>query len=213
MKYFIFHCNTGGYNSDTDSLIEIGCIFEDTKNKLDFEKIPKYKKLIYQDIYTGNSQGLFLNSDNLNKISIEYSKKSEEIIPINKLAPNLYSWMINYVDNFLTDKNISSDFDLHGKIHAVNELDRKKILINVGGKNFGVFQHSFLKKIPHIDEYISFNHRFIDPSILFFENEDDSLPNTEECKKRAKFQNFKKTNDILMECWDVISMLRLKLNY
>lgn len=216
MKYVIFHFNTGGFNAHENSIIEVAAIIEDTKNKLNFDSIPKYRVLIYNEIYKGNPLALHLNSNLLKEVAESIKNKSNSIVTLDMLALNLYSWLSKHIDTYIDDHNYMLDFNSFGKSYSndgVALLNKKnKLLINVGGKNFGVLQHKFLQIIPNINDYLSFNHRFLDPSILFFNKEDESLPNTEECKKRA---NINSENNIssLHECWDVIEMLRTKLNY
>jgi hypothetical protein len=216
MKYVIFHFRTGGFDSSEHSIIEVAAIVEDTKNKLNFESIPKYRTLVYNEIYKGDPYAFYLNSEMLKEINDAIKNQSNTIVPLDMLALDLYTWLSKYIDTYVDDSNYMLDFNSFGKNYSgdgVAKTNKKsKLLINVGGKNFGVLQHRFLKKIPNINEYISLNHRFIDPSILFFESDDDSLPNTEQCKARAGII-ISNSNNSLNECWDVINMLRKKLNY
>lgn len=215
MKICIFHFNTGGFDHDKHSIIEVCIMIEDTKNKLSFEDIPKYRTLVYNDVYNGDPLALYMNREILKEISDATKENSNKIVKLDLLALNIYSWISKHVETHVNDKNFNLDFDSFGKNYSsdgtVKANKRPKLLLNVGGKNFGVFQHKFLMHIPNINEYISINHRFFDPSILFFEPNDESLPNTEECKKRAGIVGNVPGN--LQECWDVINMLRNKLKY
>lgn len=216
MKYVIFHFRTGGFNSYEHSIIEVAAIIEDTKNKLDFENIPKYRTLIYNEIYKGDPLALYLNRDTLKEINDAIKNNLNTIVHLDMLALDLYTWLSKHIDTHIDDSNYMQDFNSFGKNYSsegvVKSNKKPKLLINVGGKNFGVLQHRFLRRIPNINEYISLNHRFIDPSILFFESDDDSLPNTEQCKIRAGITTPNGVSS-LHECWDVINMLRNKLQY
>jgi len=216
MKYVIFHFRTGGFNSYEHSIIEVAAIIEDTKNKLDFETIPKYRTLIYNEIYKGDPLALYLNRDTLKEINDAIKNNLNTIVHLDMLALDLYTWLSKHIDTHIDDSNYMQDFNSFGKNYSsegvIKSNKKPKLLINVGGKNFGVLQHRFLRRIPNINEYISLNHRFIDPAILFFESNDDSLPNTEQCKIRAGITTPNGVSS-LHECWDVINMLRNKLKY
>lgn len=216
MKYVIFHFRTGGFNSYEHSIIEVAAIIEDTKNKLDFETIPKYRTLIYNEIYKGDPLALYLNRDTLKEINDAIKNNLNTIVHLDMLALDLYTWLSKHIDTHIDDSNYMQDFNSFGKNYSsegvIKSNKKPKLLINVGGKNFGVLQHRFLRRIPNINEYISLNHRFIDPAILFFESNDDSLPNTEQCKIRAGITTPNGVSS-LHECWDVINMLRNKLQY
>lgn len=216
MKYVIFHFRTGGFNSYEHSIIEVAAIIEDTKNKLDFETIPKYRTLIYNEIYKGDPLALYLNRDTLKEINDAIKNNLNTIVHLDMLALDLYTWLSKHIDTHIDDSNYMQDFNSFGKNYSsegiIKSNKKPKLLINVGGKNFGVLQHRFLRRIPNINEYISLNHRFIDPAILFFESSDDSLPNTEQCKTRAGITTPNGVSS-LHECWDVINMLRNKLQY
>ena len=216
MKYVIFHFRTGGFNSQEHSIIEVAAIIEDTKNKLDFESIPKYRTLVYNTIYKGDPMALYLNRDTLKEINDAVKNNSNTIVSLDMLALDLHTWLSKFINTHIDDDNYMLDFNSFGKNYSsdgVAKSNKKpKLLINVGGKNFGVLQHRFMRTIPNFNDYISLNHRFIDPSILFFEENDESLPNTEQCKIRAGITTPSNISS-LNECWDVINMLRKKMNY
>lgn len=216
MKYVIFHFRTGGFNSYEHSIIEVAAIIEDTKNKLNFESIPKYRTLVYNEVYKGDPFALYLNQSVLKEIDDAIKNKQDNLVPLDMLALDIYTWLSKFIETHIDDNNYMLDFNSFGKNYSsdgVAKTNKKaKLLINVGGKNFGVLQHRFMRRIPNFNDYISLNHRFIDPSILFFEPNDESLPNTEECKKRANITTPSNISS-LHECWDVINMLRNKLRY
>ncbi len=61
--------------------------------------------------------------------------------------------------------------------------------IQAAGKNFASFDMQFLKRIPGFKETISFRHRIIDPAILFWEPDDDKLPDSKVCYERAGYDS------------------------
>ncbi len=221
MKICIFHLRTCGLDAERHSIIELAIIVEDTKNPLPYNELPKFQTLVFNEVYHGDPTALYMNSKVFEKIA-ELSKNNshENILTINMLALNIYTWLAKHIDTFVNDSNYMNDFDSFGKSYnnegVIQSNKKPKLLINAGGKNFGVFQHRFLKTIPNFNDYISINHRFLEPSILFFRNEDESLPNTEECKKRIGMES---TNDnyysatALQDCYDVITLFRKQLKY
>ncbi len=219
MKYVVFHLRTCGLNPEVHSIIELSAIIEDTKNILPYSAIPKYQTLVFNDVYHGDPKALYMNAKVFEQIAEMSNKRSHEnIITINMLALSIYTWLAKYIDTYMNDSNYMNDFDSFGKSYnheGVTQSNKKpKLLINAGGKNFGVFQHRFLKTIPGFNDYISINHRFLEPSILFFEKEDESLPNSEECKKRiGLIDNNNYSNTSLQDCMDVITLFRNKLKY
>jgi hypothetical protein len=64
-----------------------------------------------------------------------------------------------------------------------NGMDPKKF--NAAGKNFASFDDRFLKLLPNFSEQINYRHRVIDPAQLYVLPEDDKLPDTKTCLKRA----------------------------
>ena len=219
MKYVVFHLETGGLNPFEHSILELGAIVEDTEKKYPLDEIPKFQSLIQYDVYRGDAMALYRNRELLLQISKNENKK-KMILTLDNLAATLYAWLSKHIDTTIDDSNRMLDFNAFNKQYdaegAVEYQNQKTLLINVAGKNFGVFQHRFLQQIPDIDKFLGFNHRFMDPAILFFNPAIDKvLPGTEECKRRAGLEitGGEKIPSAISECWDVICMFRQKLNY
>ncbi len=222
MKYVVFHLKTCGLNPEEHSILELAAIVEDTKNVLPYNQIPKFQALVLNDTYHGDPTALYMNAKVFEEISKLKRKPNNDkkILTLDMLALNLYTWLTKHISTYVNDSNYMNDFDSFGKSYnnqgEMISNKKPKILINAGGKNFGVFQHRFLKTIPKFNEYISINHRFLEPSILFFEENDESLPNSEECKKRAglnEVSNQFYSHTALQDCYSVINLFRKKLNY
>ena len=80
--------------------------------------------------------------------------------------------------------------------------------ITVAGKNYSGFDKRFLEKLEGWNT-INFSHRVIDPSILYMDwDNDESLPNLDECLKRA---NINKTvsHNALDDAMDIVNLLRV----
>jgi hypothetical protein len=57
--------------------------------------------------------------------------------------------------------------------------------VQAAGKNFSSFDMPFLYGVPNFKEKVHFRHRVIDPAILFWLPEDESLPGSKTCYERA----------------------------
>ncbi len=95
---------------------------------------------------------------------------------------------------------------LGGYETANNEI----IKINVAGKNFGNFDSKFLEKLPHHNLLVKFNHRMLDPTMLYFDpNEDEELPSTDKCMERAGIKG-EVQHTALEDAIDIVKLLRVK---
>jgi len=216
MKYVIFHFRTGGFNSYEHSIIEVAAIIEDTKNKLDFETIPKYRTLIYNEIYKGDPLALYLNRDTLKEINDAIKNNLNTIVHLDMLALDLYTWLSKHIDTHIDDSNYMQDFNSFGKNYSsegvIKSNKKPKLLINVGGKNFGTFDLRFLENLEGFSTYIKFHQRVIDPAVFYFNNSiDKELPNLSICKERAGIQNTEIAHRTIKDAWDIIQVLRGKM--
>jgi hypothetical protein len=90
-----------------------------------------------------------------------------------------------------------------------NGLDANQV--QPAGKNFASFDSQFLKHVPYFSDSIKFNHRTIDPCMLFWRLDDESLPSTKECMKRADI-NGQVAHTALEDALAVIKMVRFWAN-
>jgi oligoribonuclease (3'-5' exoribonuclease) len=81
--------------------------------------------------------------------------------------------------------------------------------ITLAGKNLG-FDLSFLKELGIVTEGI-FQHRWLDPSILYYEPGDEVLPSTETCMRRAGLRHVI-AHTAVDDAMDVVRLLKIKLN-
>lgn len=213
MKYVAIHLQTGGIDSEHNSLLELGAIVEDTNNLLSFEETPKFRALIEHEFYRGEPYALHFNAELFRQLSLPEAQRTQQVIHYDNLAVRFFEWLTEHVKTKVIN-NINNIFkgDLDTKmiVNTENVYTRKKLLINVAGKNFGVFQQTFLKKIPKFSQFITMHHRILDPGILFLDmHNDEFMPDTNECKKRANISNREgKLNNTLEECWDTIMLIR-----
>lgn len=114
------------------------------------------------------------------------------------------------------DINICTSADLLPKFHtflttSCNYSNDGAIKINIAGKNFGNFDSKFLEKLPHHNLLVKFNHRILDPAMLYLDLEKDTetLPSTETCMKRAGIDSEVK-HTALEDAMNVVRLLRKK---
>ena len=212
MKYVVIHLRTGGLDPDKHSLIEVAAMIEDTTNELSFDKIPKIRFLVEQEVYHGEPYALYLNRDAFAELNAKPEKRSRHVVPYESVAITLYFWIIRHIETWVQDfKGEILYTDYQEDMGTISTNLRKAVLINTGGKNFGSFTSRFLNRVPKMNQYIQFHHRIIDPAILYIDlSKDEFLPGTEQCKSRAGIETFG-TSDPLTECKDTIILLRQKL--
>jgi oligoribonuclease (3'-5' exoribonuclease) len=204
MIYYSIDIETTGLDSENHKILSIGAIMEDTNNILPYEKCPKFNAIIIPEkigLITGGITGLLMNMSILKQID-EYTK-------LDFLGKKDYQNESGF--SFFHENEISKRFyEFIAKTCPLSDIKQKHIVINVAGKNFGVFDKLFLEKLPDFKKYIKFRQRIIDPSTLYcdFIN-DTSLPNLTKCKERANIDGIV-THNALEDAWDVIELLRKK---
>ena len=57
--------------------------------------------------------------------------------------------------------------------------------VQAAGKSFAAFDMQFLYRLPQFNRHVNFRHRVLDPAILFWESEDEKLPDSKTCYERA----------------------------
>jgi oligoribonuclease (3'-5' exoribonuclease) len=166
MKYFVIDIETTGLIVDTDSILEIACIFEDT-DKYDepIESRPIFHVLCAKENLTFSSFGaLQMHLDN-GLISDICSRKLETIVDTpSSTVCNLISWIIKH--------------DGSNKV-------------TVAGKNIAGFDWPFIEaarselhfKNKITDSYV--HHRMIDVGSMYVSADDEVIPDLKECCFRA----------------------------
>ena len=82
------------------------------------------------------------------------------------------------------------DYELPGlfadwlKAHELNPRS-----VQAAGKNFASFDMRFLDRLPGFKTHVNFRHRVLDPAILYWQPEDEKLPDSKTCYERAGMDN------------------------
>lgn len=191
LKYFSIDIETTGLSLENCQIIEFAAIFDDLKNQKPLKKLPTFHRLIKTGkIITGEPYALGMHSEKLFAIANNSTKY-----------------------NYCYENELQKQFAEFCESCGIQRTSAKnKIVINVAGKNFGSFDLQFLNKIGFGSEVV-IKHRILDPSILFLTKDDCTLPNTEECKKRAKLKSTIVTHNALDDAFDVVEILRKGLKH
>lgn len=207
MKYVSLDIETTGLDPESCQILEFGAIIEDTNNKLPFEELPKFKKVIYHEEIRGSAFAINMNM-RLIKIIAEYKSMCDKFNNTKISEEEIKNYIKN--NNITTLKNLALEFYQFLEPHFTTgaNLGIQKITINVAGKNFGMFDYGFIKKVPEIESVIGFSSRVLDPAILCVDWKNDfRLPSLSDCKQRHGISG-EVTHDALEDAWDVIQVLR-----
>lgn len=199
MKYISIDLETTGLDPNTNQILSLGCIVEDTKNILPYDELPKLHCYVTDKKITGDVFAINMNRKIIEKIATYNEIKSiQEKILYEKesgvtftKSSELWTRLYYFISQHLND----------GKTG--------KIYVNVAGKNFGTFDKLFLDKLPKHDGHeVKFRQSILDPAILSVDwSVDERLPSLDECKARSG-DHGNVTHDALEDSWDVIKLLR-----
>lgn len=180
MKYLSLDIETTGLSFNCD-ILEIGCIVEDTKKKLPYNELPKYRALFKHSQITGELFALKINS----KLIEELCSNSEDC------------------DIFQDYKDFGTNF----RRFLLDNFGANKIVL--AGKNVSGFDLPFMKaKLAGCCTNNYFSHRIIDVGSLYIDwNKDLEIPNLKECKNRANLTG-EVSHTSLGDAFDVIQLLR-----
>jgi len=220
MKYLSIDIETTGLDPETNQILSIGAIVEDTDNKLSFEEIPKFHACILAEQLVGSPFAINMNKD-LIEAMVQYQTahdpdKKRDLVQMTGMhflhkedvVEAFYDFLFeNGFVNFGLDMNRQIKVK-NGRTYPCLTSKMKPVSINVAGKNFGTFDKIFLERLPRWKQAIRIRQRIIDPSILFVDwKSDDSMPSLDTCKKRGNLEGVV-THNALEDAWDVIQLLR-----
>jgi hypothetical protein len=220
MIYVSIDIETSGLNSDMNSILSIGAIIEDTKNKLPFEECPKFNAIVLQRNIQGSPRAITMNRDIISLMG-EYIEGDDETRQ-NMVTHSGYLFLeeedvIAEFYRFLFANGFGYELSPGFFVNTINGVEypviggkTKPITINVAGKNFSTFDMLFLEELPWWKKLIRVRQRILDPGILFVDwQNDDTIPNLKTCKERSNIDGIV-THNALEDAWDVIQILRTK---
>lgn len=157
--YVSIDIETTGLDPERCQILEIGAIIDDWVSPV--ESLPMFHCYVDHGLYHGEPYALGLNVKILNILANRENLKDHEVFYFP-------GQVAAYFNGFLAHYGV----------------DPKRV--PAAGKNFASFDRQFLERLPKFKDLVRFNHRVLDPAMLFvdFEN-DDGLPDTKTCMKRA----------------------------
>jgi hypothetical protein len=180
LPYVSIDIETTGLDPDTCQVLEFGAVIEDWVRPV--SQLPFFRRIFKYDKITGEPFALALNANLLKRIS-----NPNEIRPI---------------DLFCEPAELGAQFSAWLCHH---DVDPKRV--QAAGKNFASFDAQFLKRLPNFNIYIKFNHRTIDPTMLFWRMDDEGLPSSKTCMERAGIDG-KVAHTAVEDAIAVIKMVR-----
>lgn len=169
-KFLSIDIETTGLDKQTCQLLEFGAVIDDLDNlKKPLNELPKFHCYILRDFYVGEPYALAMHAEIFTRIA-------------HKKEPWLYYTEGEFVSHFY-------------HFLAQNGVDPSRI--KASGKNFASFDEHFLSKIFRensavyfVDNTVGthklkFNHRVLDPAMLYWDRADDWLPSSQTCMDRA----------------------------
>lgn len=210
MQYLSIDIETTGLDPKKNQIVEIGAVLDHLGNTTPIEDLPKFRAVLMHKEITIDPYCADLHKDlwaemlaafeefkpiagsNYRSIGEFKSEGSFIYSRINQIIPVMYSQSCpytHYVSPLYLEVVLHSWLIkvLNMRTGILIEKDTTPIKINVAGKNFGSFDLPFIKTLPcwGREGFITFNRRFLDPTILYARPEDKQLPDLQETMKRA----------------------------
>jgi DNA polymerase III epsilon subunit-like protein len=226
MKFISIDIETSGLDPESNQVLSIGAIIEDSENPLPLDKCPKFHAAIRHDEITGSLFAINLNRELIETIvSYQTCNNDDERRDVEKSSGMKFYHKDDIVEAFYHFLylngmvNVDPNMNLLERVMKLNSDGKsvpvltsriKPTHITVAGKNFATFDKLFLERLPRWKQAIRIKQRILDPAILYVDwKGDSSLPSLGECKERAGI-NGVVTHNALDDAWDVIELLRKK---
>lgn len=185
MQYCSIDIETTGLNPRTCDVIEVGAVIDDLKDPKPLEDLPTFHCYVLpfdDDIYTGEPYALSMHGEIFKRIATKVPKY--DYLKPEEVGPAMLAWFQG------------------------NNIEGR---ITPAGKNFASFDKQFLERLPNFVENISFNHRTIDPAMLYWRPEEDvKLPDQNTCLERAKISE-EVSHTALEDALQVVKLLRVNV--
>jgi len=171
--YVSIDIETTGLDEDTCQVLSVGAVIDDWKTPV--EELPTFHCYLDHQIFTGTAYALSMHPAIFRAIALDGTGEEEEEEEEEEEDGNVGLFVCHPDDIAVEFENWLS----------YNQIARDRKLV-VAGKNFGAFDHQFLKRLPDWKSMIHMKHRFIDPGNLYYDPTiDDGPPSTETCMARA----------------------------
>jgi DNA polymerase III epsilon subunit-like protein len=221
MKYISIDIETTGLDSETNQILSIGAVIEDTLNPIPFAQLPKFHAVIKRESVYGSIFALNLNKDLIQAMkdyseanTDELKKELEESFGAkfyneDEVVEALYQFCFRNGLVELDDRWLNQHVKIvDGKTYPILTSNMNKTYLTCAGKNFAGFDKKFLEKLPRWKQAFSIRSRVLDPGILFVDwINDESIPSLDQCKQRAGINGIV-THNAVEDAMDVVMLLR-----
>ena len=178
LKYVSIDIEGTGLDPDYCQVLELGAVIEDWVSPVD--KLPVFRRVLKYDRVQGEPVGMSMNAKLLKQMA-EGGIPSDELCSPMNLGWQFARWLES------------------------NGIDPKHV--QAAGKNFAGCDAQFLKRVPDFSNSVVFNHRTIDPCMSFWQADDENLPDSKTCMKRAGIDG-KVAHTAVEDALAVIKMMR-----
>lgn len=199
MKYVSIDLETTGPDHKKHQIIEFAAVIEDTENRDVVQNLPYFRALVHHSNFV------------FDLFALELHRKNGLLAELAQKAPFTPSTNAEKQSELVVDSTntlaVAFNWWLKKYLFGTPEiLGMSRVSITAAGKNFASFDLRFLEHTNFL-ELVSFKHRFLDPSIFFLKHTDESVPGSDECKKRAGIGQ-SVSHRALDDARDVILMIR-----
>lgn len=213
MKYISIDIETTGLAEDAQ-ILEIGAIVEDTNIPFKFKDIPKFECIIDHSKISGEAVALHMNARIIQILSEYHQIKDASQKATFKEKHKIYTEIeaSEALHEFVWEHYVNNgqEYVSPFKKRLKNQNPTPPVRVICAGKNFGTFDRPKLMRLNGMGACVRFNHRILDPAILFTDWENDEKPPTlTECKQRAGIEG-KVTHKAIEDAWDVVLLMRKK---
>jgi hypothetical protein len=168
MRFVSIDIETTGLDPNTCQVLEIGAVINDPGVGL--EKLPTFRYRILRDNYAGEPYALSMHRDLF-----------KDLANAKRNTNGGFSGELVSKDWYGFECEFSRKFD--GWLRSWG-IDPTKFV--AAGKNFAGFDATFLKKMRQPGApIIRWHHRILDPGSMYVRPDDEFVPDTNECCRRA----------------------------
>ncbi len=195
--YVSIDTETTGLDPETCQVIEIGAVIDDWTTP--FSLLPKFRCYVDHGTFVGQPYALSMHASIFRAIAT--GKKAHE-------GQNVYcdsGWregdgVAIYTPGIVT--GIFLDWLQNNHLHLRDEK------IVVAGKNYGSFDHQFLRQLPNFGDYVQIKHRYIDPGNLYYNpTMDQGPPSMQDCMARANIKG-EVSHTAIEDAMTVVKLIR-----
>jgi hypothetical protein len=203
MKYASIDIETTGIDPESNQILSIGIILEDSNNPLPYEELPKFHCAIKRTEISGSLFAIDMNKDLIATINsymtaIGQDEKNDMVHFTGMQFLNEHE-VVMHIAQFMQDNSF-----INGTV------DKVPYQIICAGKNFGTFDKLFLQKLSCWNNVFRISQRVLDPGLLYIDwKNDKTVPNMITCKERGNVPGVV-THNALEDAWDVVQLLRNK---